>query len=189
MPSPVRHTTHARPHGLILAWLGAYHAATPGTDLGDNATVILDLENEVQPDALLRLHGGQSTVDQEGYIRGAPELIVEIAASSASYDLHEKLAVYRCNQVQEYLVWRVYDRQIDWFALEEGDYTTLQPAADSVSRSHVFPGLWLDMAAMLAQDLSAALETLQTGIQHEAHSRFLAELEAGPRPEGKSADE
>jgi hypothetical protein len=38
-----------------MAWLGVYWAATPGVDLGDNATVRLDLDNQVQPDALLRL--------------------------------------------------------------------------------------------------------------------------------------
>ncbi|MEB3343019.1 Uma2 family endonuclease [Okeania sp.] len=46
---------------------------------------------------------------KDGYVEGAPELIVEISASSASIDLHDKLKAYRSNQVQEYLVWRFYD--------------------------------------------------------------------------------
>ena len=47
MPTPVRFEEHAVPHGEIVGWLGAYRAATPGVLLGDNATVRLDLENEV----------------------------------------------------------------------------------------------------------------------------------------------
>jgi Uma2 family endonuclease len=91
--SPVRIRKHANPHGQMITWLGVYEAATPGVMLGDNPTVRLDLDNEPQPDALLRIDeakGGQSRISEDDYIEGAPELIVEIAASSASYDLHDK---------------------------------------------------------------------------------------------------
>lgn len=106
MGSPVRRI-HGQPHSYIMAWLGVYHAATPGTDLADNTTVRLDADNEPQPDALLRLEVGNSQVDEDDYIAGAPELIVEIATSSAAYDLREKLQVYRRNGVREYIVWQV----------------------------------------------------------------------------------
>ena len=57
------------------------------------------------PYALLRIEfGGPSTISQDGYVEGVPELIVEIAASSVSIDFNQKLQVYRRNQVQEYLV-------------------------------------------------------------------------------------
>ncbi|BAY19296.1 hypothetical protein NIES21_51560 [Anabaenopsis circularis NIES-21] len=108
--SPVRAKTHGKPHSRIMTWLGTYEAATLGVETLDNTTVRLDADNEPQPDALLRIEqGGQSSITEDDYVEGAPELIVEIAASSASYDLHEKLKVYRRNQVQEYLVWRVYN--------------------------------------------------------------------------------
>lgn len=55
-------------------------------------------------------------------IEGPPELIGGIAASSASYDLYDKLNVYRRNGVQEYIVWRVYEEGLDWFQLKEGAY-------------------------------------------------------------------
>src|SRR5436189_3882496 len=54
VPSPVRIDAHAEPHGLVVTWLGVYRAATPGVQFGDNPTVRLDLDNEPQPDALLR---------------------------------------------------------------------------------------------------------------------------------------
>ena len=98
MASPVRHKSHGN-HAAIMAWLSDYWIATPGVDLGDNTTVRLDLDNEPQPDALLRISGGRSHISDDDYIEGAPELILEIAASSANYDLHDKKRAYRRNSV------------------------------------------------------------------------------------------
>jgi hypothetical protein len=53
--SPVRAKQHGRPHAFIIGWLTTYVAATPGVDIEDNAAVRLDLDNEPQPDALLRI--------------------------------------------------------------------------------------------------------------------------------------
>jgi len=49
--------------------------ATPAVEVGDNATVRLDLENEVQPDALLRLDGslgGRSRITEDDFLEGPP---------------------------------------------------------------------------------------------------------------------
>jgi Uma2 family endonuclease len=111
MPSPVSRP-HAAAHAELITWLGAYRAATPGTEIADNATVRLDLDNEPQPDVLLRIlpaAGGQSGDSEDDYVEGAPELVAEVASSSASYDLHEKKRVYRRNGVREYLVWLIQD--------------------------------------------------------------------------------
>ncbi|MDX2229333.1 MAG: Uma2 family endonuclease [Leptolyngbyaceae cyanobacterium bins.349] len=180
MASPVRQVNHGRPHAHIMGWLFAYCAATPGVDLGDNATVRLDLDNEPQPDGLLRLEpaaGGQSRIDADGYIQGAPELIVEVAASSASYDLDEKLRVYRRNGVQEYLVWQVSDRRIDWFSLQDGDYKRLEPNSTGVVQSLVFPGLWLAVPMLLLGELASVLAALQTGLQTPDHQTFVTQLQ------------
>ena len=96
------------------------------------------------PDVLLRIEpqaGGQSRVGDDDYLEGAPELIVEIAASSAAYDLHDKLRVYRRNGVREYVVWRVHDRQLDWFALEDDEYPAgSHPTRREFSTAPSFPG-------------------------------------------------
>ncbi len=115
MGSPVRFRAHGRPHVLLLTWLGTYSALTPGVLCADNATVRLAVDSELQPDALLRLEpemGGNSRISADDYVEGAPELLAEIAASSASYDRHDKMEVYRRSGVQEYIVWRVYEDQI-----------------------------------------------------------------------------
>ncbi|MDH6100166.1 Uma2 family endonuclease [Anabaenopsis sp. FSS-46] len=175
--SPVRAKQHGKPHARIMGWLIAYEAATPGVEALDNTTVLLDTDNEPQPDALLRIEtGGQSRINKDDYVEGAPELIVEIAASSASYDLHEKLKVYRRNQVQEYLIWRVYDYQFDWFRLQQGEYIQLQPNADGITCSQVFPGLWLDKTALLAGDLGKVLTVVQQGLASPEYEDFISRL-------------
>ena len=179
MASPLRFESHAEPHANIVGWLALYKAATPGVRLGDNATVRLDIDNEPQPDALLRIDkGGQSTISQDDYVEGAPELIVEIAASSASYDVHQKLNVYRRNQVQEYLVWRFYEQEIDWFRLQAGEYIKLEPHSDGIMRSQIFPGLWLDKNALLMGDLGKVLLILQRGLETAEHRDFVNKLTA-----------
>ncbi|MBD2677575.1 MULTISPECIES: Uma2 family endonuclease [Nostoc] len=177
MASPVRANKHGKPHSHIMTWLGTYEAATPGLETLDNTTVRLDADNEPQPDAILRIQqGGRSTISKDDYVEGAPELIVEIAASSASYDLHQKLKVYRRNEVQEYLVWRVYDRQFDWFKLQEGEYIQLEPNTDEIFCSQVFPGLWLDKSALLSLDLVKVLAVLQQGLSTPEHKSFVEKL-------------
>lgn len=180
MPSPVRIKGHGRPHGRIMTWLGTYVVATPGVDLADNTTIRLDLDNEPQPDALLRLEpevGGRSQISEDDYLEGVPELVVEVAASSASYDLHEKLRAYRRNGVQEHVVWRVYDKQVDWFHLLDGEYVRLTPDADGMIHSRVFPGLRLAVAALLTGDLAAVLAEVQKGIGSPEHSAFVERLQ------------
>jgi Uma2 family endonuclease len=167
MPSPVSLVRHGTPHAYLTGWLVHYVAATPGVEVGDNATVRLDLDNEPQPDAVLLVEpgrGGNARISEEGYIEGAPELVAEVAASSVSIDLHAKFRIYRRNGVREYLVWRVQDQTLDWFVLRAGDYQRLLPDAAGVLRSEVFPGLWLDAAALLRGDLAAVLQVLQRGL-------------------------
>ncbi len=179
LASPVRIRRHANPHGKIITWLGVYEAATPGVMLGDNPTVRLDLDNEPQPDALLRIDeskGGRSRISEDDYIEGAPELIVEIAASSASYDLHDKLRAYRRNGVQEYLVWLMQERQFRWYVLQQGEYQLQSLDQSGIYRSQVFPGLQLVVQALLDGEMQQVLTVLQQGINSEAHQAFVTQL-------------
>lgn len=177
MASPVRIKNHGNPHARIITWLGYYWYVTPGVELADNTTVRLDGDNQPQPDALLRIEtGGQSSISEDGYLEGAPELIVEIAASTASYDLHEKLKVYRHHGVQEYIIWRVDDQELDWFRLTDGEYLPLESNQDKIFCSQVFPGLWLDKNALLSGNLAEVLAMLQQGIASQEHQDFCQTL-------------
>jgi hypothetical protein len=148
MPSPVRLDQHGSPHADLITWLGVFRASTPGVRVGDNSTVRLDLENEPQPDALL---------------------------ISEPEPLNTKLRVYRRNNVKEYIVWRVLDQAIDWFVLRQSQYDPL-PLADGVYRSEVFPGLWLDPAALTRFDLATVLQVLQRGVASAEHGAFVTRL-------------
>ena len=186
MSLPVRARSHGEPHAHIMTWLGVYCAATPGVHLADNATVRLDLDNEPQPDALLRLEpdkGGRPQLPRTITSKVRPELIVEVAASSAAYDLHGKLQVYRRNGVQEYLVWQVYDRRVDWFQWTEDGYAALTPDSSGVIHSRMFPGLHLAVPALLQGDMAQVLATLQKGLGTAEHRTFVARLADSRRTE------
>ncbi len=176
MPSPVRLRRHGQPHNHVNTWLGTYEAGTPGVIAADNASARLDLDNEPQPDALLMIdpsRGGQARISKDDYVEGAPELVVEVASSSVSYDLHNKLQVYRRNGVREYVVWRVLDCQIDWFLLREGRFVPQAIDAQGLYRSEVFPGLWLDPNALLRGELGTVLEVVRRGLESAEHEAFV----------------
>jgi Uma2 family endonuclease len=179
MPAALRFRSHGQPHGWILTWLGTYEAATPGVALGVEPTVRLDLDNEPQPDAVLIITpeaGGQTRLSDDDYIEGAPELIIEIAASSVAIDLHGKKQAYRRNGVKEYIVWQVLEQRLSWFYLEQGEYLELVPDDDAIVRSRVFPGLWLAIAKLLAGDIQSVLAVLQTGLKSPEHTAFVKKL-------------
>jgi Uma2 family endonuclease len=179
MPSPVRLDQHGDPHSCLVGWLWVYRAGTPGVQSGDNSSIRLDLGNMPQPDALLIVRperGGRVRISEDDYIEGGPELVAEVAASSASYDLGEKQGAYLRNGVREYIVWRVLDRAVDWFVLRDGQYELLEPGADGILRSTVFPGLWLDPAALVGGDTARVLAVIQQGVGSPEHADFVARL-------------
>jgi Uma2 family endonuclease len=179
MPAALRFRSHGQPHGWIIGWLFTYEAATPGVALGVEPTVRLDLDNEPQPDAVLLINpkaGGQAKLSEDDYIEGAPELIVEIAASSVAIDLHAKKQAYRRNGVKEYIVWQVLDEKLSWFYLEQGEYLELATDSSGILRSRVFPGLWLAVAELLAGNMQSVLTILQTGLQSPEHAEFVQQL-------------
>ena len=178
MPSPIR-IEHMEADLAVITWLGVYVVVTPGVRGGGDGSVRLDADNELQPDALLRIEeacGGQSRVAADGFIEGAPELVVEISGSSASYDLHAKLNIYRRAGVREYVVWRVYDDAIDWFVQEEGRFVAQTPDEQGVYASKVFPGLRLPVQAMLTGKLADVLAAVQQGVQAPEHAASVGQL-------------
>lgn len=177
--SPLRFEPHAEPHGNLMVWLGNYKVITPGVRLGDNATVRLDLDNEPQPDAILLIDaacGGNSYLGADGYVEGAPELVAEVAASSATKDLYDKKRAYRRNGIQEYIVWQVFEKTVSWFSLQDGEYVELMPDTAGIIQSQVFPGLWLDVSALVRGNMPQVLAVLQKGLTSMEHQTFVQQL-------------
>jgi Uma2 family endonuclease len=160
-PPRISHTLHAEPHAQIVGWLGICMMMHSGLHLADSTTIILDDLNEVQPDAILwREESGGPHVNDDDYLVGAPQLVAEVAASPVSIDLHAKLRAYERNGVLEYVVWRTVDGAIDWFAREGDHFVLVEPDAQGVIESRVFPGLRLNVAKMLAGDIHGVLAEL-----------------------------
>ncbi len=181
MASPLRAEQHGDPDNLAQGWLCNYMIATPGVKSSTNSTTILDDEDIPQPDSHLRILpecGGQTAVNQDGYVEGAPELIFEIAASSASIDTNEKKDSYRDAKTREYIVWRTEEHSLDWWVLQDGEYVEIDPDEDGILRSRVFPGLWMDGKAMLLEDGPNLMEALQRGLASPEHTQFVEKLAA-----------
>ncbi len=183
-PAALRFKSHGQPHSYLTTWLGVYQALTPGTSSAIEPTTRLDRQNYPQPDAVLMIdhsRGGQARLSQDDYVQGAPELAVEISASSVSIDLGRKKAAYcRCG-IKEYIVWRVFDRALDWFHLQtraDGSraYAKLPVDAANVIKSPTFPGLWLPPEALLSGNMAQVLAQLQIGLTTNEHTAFVAQL-------------
>jgi Uma2 family endonuclease len=181
MAAPLR-----RPHGTyhpeLSAVLWLYTGGTPGVEVADNATTILGEESEPQPDLLLRLlteFGGQSDVNDDEYLVGPPELVAEIAHSSRALDLHQKKDDYRQAGVLEYLVFCVEEKELHWFHFKSGRQIT--PDAQGIFRSRVFPGLWIDGAALAARHSARLMEVIQQGLASREHAAFVKRLQAARR--------
>jgi Uma2 family endonuclease len=184
MPPPVS-DDHGSPHFDLVTFLGIYRFATPGVLGSDNGSIRMDLDNMPQPDLFLRIDpacGGQTRLSADRYVEGGPELIAEVAVSSASYDLHGKLNVYRRNGVKEYIVWRTLERGFDYFILRNGTFERVAPAGDGVYRSEVFPGLWIAADALLSADLARVQRVLQEGIATQEHAVFVRKLQDAAKP-------
>lgn len=165
--SPV-YLPHGRWHLSIAGLVFNYIATTPAIRAADNVSIYLDSDNEVQPDVCMWLDeqaGGRVRAAEGSALAGAPEFVVEVAVTTAAYDLHDKLHVYRRNQVQEYLVLAVHEQETFWHVWQDGRYVRLHPDSEGVFCSRVFPGFWFHSRAFWAGDMATVLATLQEGMR------------------------
>jgi Putative restriction endonuclease len=176
VPSPLS-LNHGERDSTIIGWLCYYAFRTPGCHVGNNTTWEM-LESVPQPDVHLRIepeHGGQSSVIGK-YPVGAPELAVEICLTSTEVDFGPKLRLYERAGVREYITLELLAKRIVWRVLRDRVYQALEPDADQVFRSIVFPGLWLDQDAFWRNDGTRMLATLEAGLATAEHQEFAARL-------------
>jgi Uma2 family endonuclease len=179
--SPPIGSDHGKANSLLDRLLGHYAASAPCLAAAVNASVRLDGINEYQPDVILWIESGtmaRTRIGSKGLLEGRPELVVEIALSSRAYDLHEKKAVYQRNQIPEYLVWEVMDGRLHWFALKEGEYSLIKPRPNGISRSRIFPGLWLDLSALGVGDEKKVFRALNKGLKSLEYQAFVKKLKS-----------
>jgi Uma2 family endonuclease len=178
--SPIGYQRHDRPQVIMATLMGTYEAATPGVQAGGSASLRLNLRSMPEPDAFLRLLaelGGRSEEGPDDYLEGAPELVVEIAATTVRKDTGLKFDIYRRAGVCEYVVWKTERGDIDWFIRRGDRFDPLPADDDGAFRSETFPGLWLDVSALLRHDVAAALATLHRGLASRGHAAFVRKLQ------------
>jgi hypothetical protein len=73
-------------------------------------------------------------------------------------------------------VWRVYDQEIDWFYLDQGEYKKLEPDNLGLIESREFPGLVLSVNALLEENLAEVLGELGKNLKSENHKSFIEKL-------------
>jgi Uma2 family endonuclease len=179
LPSP-RKVPHGQALGLVARWLGEYEEATPGTTALLATTLILGPESEPEPDVCLFIdpeYGGKVQIDEDEYLCGAPELVVEVSSSSESIDLHRKKEDYQKAGVLEYVVLALRTQQVYWFVRRRGRHQEVPLPQDGIFRSRQFPGLWFDAEAMLHDQRSRVLAALKQGLATPEHAAFVARLE------------
>lgn len=180
MSSPMK-PPHGRYSTPMYRWLDEYEEATPGTEALPVVTNILGPASEPQPDGCLLIlpeYGGQTWEDKRGYLNGPPEWIGEISDTTVSFDLKAKKLDYEKAGVREYMVAALRLKKVYWFVRRRGKFKELDPDADGVFRSEVFPGLWLDAAAFLRRDRKRLLAVLRLGLATAEHAAFVAKLAA-----------
>ena len=178
-PLSLGHSSFDAKIGLVLE---LYELATPGTQALHNTTAILGEESEPQPDLGLRIlpeYGGQSRTTPDDYLQGAPELLVEVAYSRRAIALHGKREDYQRSGVREYIVVCIEEQELYWFHFPSGK--SILANRQGVSRSRVFPGLWLDCTALLRLDAARLMEVLQQGLASRAHAAFVKRLQNARR--------
>jgi Putative restriction endonuclease len=179
MPGPVG-PEHGRALVPTLVWLSYYQENTPGVEVLDNTSTALYPKGEPQPDAQLRIlpeYGGR-TQTKRRLIRGVPEMVVEVSHASRFTDLGPKFDEYERVGVLEYTVLALEPNEILWFELRQGRLVELPPSSDGLFRSGVFPGLWLDPAALMAGDTRRLREVVDAGLATPEHAAFVARLAA-----------
>jgi Uma2 family endonuclease len=178
--------SHGRATSALGVLLFSYAAATLGVESTGKVTVILGGGSEPEPDALLRVlpeHGGQTLVTPEGYIRGAPELIAEVATSEKAIELHAKKCDYERHGVLEYVVVCLGESRVHWFDLRAKQES--RSDADGVYRIRCFPGLWIHGEALLSKDYRKLLDTLNQGLATPEHAAFVQRLAAAKQAKEK----
>jgi hypothetical protein len=177
MPSPVG-PEHARAHVPALVWLSYYEEKTPGVEVLDNTSTVLGPRSEPQPDAQLRIVaecGGRTQTDRR-FVHGVPELLAEVSHATGYTDLGPKLEDYERAGVLEYVVRALEPDEVLWHVWENGRFVTAAPDADGLFRSRVFPGLWIDPAALVARDTRRLRAVLDQGLATPEHAASVARL-------------
>jgi hypothetical protein len=175
--APPRSVCHGALHCDVSYLLHLYKLATPGVAVVGHCSTILDERSEVQPYLSVLLkeeYGGTSHANWEDYICGPAELLVQFTDELGCREMQARRAVFERAGVGEFLAVSVAERQVNWFHFPTG--SLIEPNRRGVSKSRVFPGLWLAFHLIWAEDYPAQLALLDRGLASPEHAAFVKRL-------------
>lgn len=139
-PSPI--VRHQRIHREIFGSLIIFLKQNPlGEVLGAPLDVYLDDKNVFQPDIIFINKDNMGIIQEDGFIYGAPDLVIELLSpSTAKYDFNQKKDVYERSGVKEYWIVDPENKEVMGYSLDEGSYG--EPVTDQgVIRSRLLDHL------------------------------------------------
>ena len=118
--SPAPKYTHQRLIALLYKQIDAFVSDKQlGEVFFSPVDVYLEpLTSAVQPDLLFISNANKSILHDDGYIYGAPDLVIEVLSSDRKRDLVLKKHLYERAGVKEYFVVDPVTRSIQFFILE-----------------------------------------------------------------------
>jgi hypothetical protein len=162
--STTRENFHTRQLNFAAELLTDFAKGIRGVEVHRLHSFLLDENNVPQADLAVR------TIRSD-----RPEFILEIVSNQAARELHEKLEVYQVFRIPEYIVWQTEDNQLNCYRLNGSDYDSIQ-SDDGIFRSHVLPGLHLDVNAILSQHILASFHAMNEGKSSPEHVAFVEQL-------------
>ena len=163
IPSPVRIDSHDRQNCIMIGLMFVYCTRVNSVEPLGSCTIRLNSLNEVQPDFGLRIEEGGLSKVEDGYVVGPVELVGDISNSSVRSDTASKLEAYRASGCMEYIVWKPAENKIVWYKLVSGNYEEIVPL-DGILKSEQFPGLHIDVHAVLTNNRRQAMDRLLSAI-------------------------
>ena len=177
--------SHGQMSATLNGGIGLSRVGLTGIHGGVRTTTVLGDDSEVQPDATLRFPiGGTSAVNDDDYLVGCPELVCDVVDTADAHALTARRADDERYGATEVVMVTVREPRVLWLVGEGDRLTERSPDADGVYRSGVFPGLWLDPAALLAEDMQRLLDVLRQGLATPEHAAFAASLTPSPPAAG-----
>ena len=144
-PSPTFH--HQRISGAMFVELHQWAVSSQaGKVVCAPMDVYLTETDTVQPDILF-ISSERMHIVEDRYVRGAPDLVVEILSpSTSSLDLGAKMGLYALHGVPHYWIADPDTRTARTLRLEAGDYVEVASFTENdVLTSDAFPGLAIDL--------------------------------------------
>ena len=122
--SPAPKYNHQRLLGLMYKIISAHvEKSNTGEIIISPFDVYFEnLHSAVQPDLLVVLNENRDILKEDGYIHGAPDVIIEVLSRDKKRDLVKKKSLYERAGVKEYFTVNPDNREITSWLLKENIY-------------------------------------------------------------------